>query len=76
MLWNKLTLAIKKQDLKAASEAKSSIEQDQREKRKKLEEQKIVIKPKFFEPGENKYWRFIGKDSKEYQSLLTKVENK
>lgn len=75
-LWNKLTLAIQKQDLKSASEAKSFIEQEQRDRRKKLEEQKITPKPRFFEPGENKFWRFIGKDTKEYQSILTKnIEN-
>lgn len=72
ILWNKLTLAIKSQDLKAAGEAKSSIEQNQRDRRKALEDQKITPKPKFFEPGDGKFWKFIGKETKEYKSILTK----
>jgi hypothetical protein len=69
-LWAPLTQAIKKQDLKAASDAKSKIEQTQRDRRKKMEENKEIPKPKWFVPGENKFWKFIGKEDDLYKSLF------
>jgi hypothetical protein len=69
-LWNPLTVAIKKHDLKSAGESKSKIEQEQRERRKKMEDNKEIPKPKFFVPGDAKFWKFVGKDTPEYKSLF------
>lgn len=68
-LWKPLTDAIRAKDLKGAQQAKNNIENEQREKRKVYEDNKVQYKPKFFKK-EDKFWSFIGKDSKEYQELL------
>lgn len=70
VLWKDLTDAIKKNDIPKASESKFKVEQAQRDRKKKMDEQGIVHKPKFFRPGENNFWHFIGRDSEEYQEIL------
>ncbi|SCZ88971.1 BZ3500_MvSof-1268-A1-R1_Chr1-1g00865 [Microbotryum saponariae] len=55
-LWSKVTAAIKKSDLDAATDAKTVIEDAQREAVRRREEEGATFKPRFFElTGENEY---------------------
>lgn len=48
-LWRDLTLAISNKDMESATEAKSAVEDAQREQRKKMEESGQKHVPRFFE---------------------------
>lgn len=48
-LWSKLTQAIKLKDMEAATEAKSAVEDAQREMRRKMEESGEKYTPRFFQ---------------------------
>lgn len=47
-LWSKLTHAIERKDMEAATEAKSAVEDAQREMRRKMEETGKKHTPRFF----------------------------
>jgi hypothetical protein len=54
-LWSKLTIAIKNSDMDAAGEAKSAVEDAQRESARKREEQKVKHIPRFFKLEKNRW---------------------
>lgn len=57
-LWGKVTAAIKAKDLDAATDAKSAIEEAQREAARQREANGETFKPRFFKPtGKNGEWR-------------------
>ncbi|KAI0073751.1 Oxysterol-binding protein [Panus rudis PR-1116 ss-1] len=60
-LWTKLTAAIHAKDMEAATEAKTAVEESQREVRRKLEESGKKHVPRFFE--QNKEGRWVPKFS-------------
>mgnify|MGYP002718800978 CR=1 len=57
-LWTKVTAAIKAKDLDAATDAKSAIEEAQREAARQRDASGETFKPRFFKPtGKNGEWR-------------------
>lgn len=57
-LWTKVTAAIKAKDLEAATDAKSAIEEAQREAARQRDASGETFKPRFFKPtGKNGEWR-------------------
>ncbi|GAA6031609.1 hypothetical protein JCM8097_006547 [Rhodosporidiobolus ruineniae] len=57
-LWSKVTAAIKAKDLDAATEAKTQIEDQQREAAREREAKGETFQPRFFKPtGKNGEWR-------------------
>lgn len=48
-LWSKLTQAIKSKDMEAATEAKSAVEDAQRDLRRQMEESGTKHTPRFFQ---------------------------
>lgn len=60
-LWSKLTAAIVAKDMEAATEAKTAVEESQRELRREMEESGKVHVPRFF--AQNKDGRWLPKFS-------------
>jgi hypothetical protein len=57
-LWSRVTAAIKAKDLDGATEAKSAIEEMQREQAREREAKGEAFAPKYFKPtGKNGEWR-------------------
>jgi hypothetical protein len=58
MLWSGVTQAIKAKDLDGATEAKSAIEDAQREQAREREQKGVAFEPKYFKPtGKGGEWR-------------------
>lgn len=60
-LWSKLTDAIAKKDMDKATEAKSEVEDAQREDAKRRDENNVNWTPRFFEQGKDGLWRALFK---------------
>lgn len=69
-LWKGLAKAIKENNMESAAYEKDKIETENRNKKKDLEEKKKEYKQKWFKPGKDRNWIFIGQDSEEYQFIL------
>ncbi len=71
-LWINLTHAIQRNDVRAATEEKTKVEQAQRDKKKERDADKSVYEPRFFKKGPEDFWTFIGHEDSMYKDLLNK----